>query len=553
MLLDITIRSKAFGPEELYSDLSVSIESGEKVGLVGRNGVGKSTLLDIISGQDLDYDGDVMIGKNIIMISSRQEHHDHANMVVLEYILGDLPEYKKLKHILDTYPETMGDSNKKMHEYSESIERFTTLGYFEIENSIERIIDVYQLPNDILQRKMDSLSGGQLRLVELTKVQAANAHLALIDEPTNHMDYVAKEDFIKWLQAFSGAAFIITHDRDVLGAVDRIIEIIDGKAQSFSGNYDKYLKINSDRMSGAVNEYEITKARIRRTKDDIVRYRRLKERARNPGTIRRFKGLEEKAVKELSDLEALDKPSFWIDQGSTQNLSTKLQSAYQEHKAKTITLRIKSKTDSERKLLSIDQLSLGYDSALFTPVTFEIYSGGRIELKGRNGIGKTTLVSAIINHLQGEQIQSSVFSGTIDIDNAVPIGVYSQTFDDKYLDRSLSQAIEAVHREKNIDINDQKIRGIMSDFLFNPAADKDKKVRLLSGGQKARLQLIAMLANEPQIIFLDEPTNHLDLPSIEELETALKQYRGAIVYVSHDSRFVNAIGGTTVELSPATQ
>ncbi|MCW1908328.1 MAG: ATP-binding cassette domain-containing protein [Candidatus Saccharibacteria bacterium] len=549
MILDVHITSKSFGANELYSGLDLSLNRGEKVGLIGRNGVGKTTLLDIISGVDTDFAGEVYIKKGLTLISSRQEHHEHSDLTMLEYVLGDLPEFTKLKHILDTYPAVMGEQPRKMHIYGEALERFMTLGYFEIENTIQSYLDAYQLPRDIFDRKISSLSGGQLRLVELIKVQVASAHIILIDEPTNHMDYIAKASFIKWLKAANEAMLIITHDRDVLMHVDRIVEIRDGEAVNYIGNYDQYLKINTDRMSGAVNEYQIAKSRIVNLEADLIRFRRLKEKSRTPGTIRRFKSLEQRTVKELAELKEQDKPSFWIDQDSVKDLSTKLKNAYSEHKSATIRLNLPKQEDVERRLLKVNALSLGYDAPLFQPVNFELYSNTRLQLRGRNGAGKTTLVTALIDTLNGQQLRSKVSGGQIEISYQASVGVYKQTFEERYLEMTLHDAIEHVYRDNDLPITDQKIRGLLDDYLFDANSDGSKIVRVLSGGQKARFQLIAMLANRPQILFLDEPTNHLDLPSIEELELALQQYHGAIVYVSHDSRFSEAIGGKIVDLA----
>lgn len=548
MILDVNIHSKSFGANELYKNLALSLRLGEKVGLIGRNGAGKTTLLDMISGQDKDYDGEIFVKKGMTLVSSRQEHHAHNDMETLPYILGDLPEFTDLKHILDTFPATMGEKPAQMHAYSDALERFSVLGYFEIENSIESFLDAYQLPREILSRKISSLSGGQLRLIELIKVQVAHAKIILIDEPTNHMDYIAKAGFIKWLKASNTAMLIITHDRDVLAEVDRIVEIRDGAAFNFAGNYEKYLKTNTDRMSGAVNEFEINKSRITNLEADLIRFRRLKEKSRTPGTIKRFKSLEAKTVKNLATLKEQEKPSFWIDQDSAQGLSTKLKSAYSEHKSATIRLNLPKKQEAARRLLKVENLVLGYDEPLFKPLSFELFSGSRLQLRGRNGAGKTTLVSAIISTLQGTKLESKVYDGRVEITNEVPIGEYSQTFEESYLSMTLHDAIEHTYHSRGLAITDQKISALLRDYLFEPNSDGDKPVKVLSGGQKARFQLIAMLANVPQIIFLDEPTNHLDLPSIEELESALSQYHGAIVYVSHDSRFTKTVAGTIVDI-----
>jgi ATP-binding cassette subfamily F protein 3 len=401
-----------------------------------------------------------------------------------------------------------------------------------------------------MEVSLDSLSGGQKRMVELVKVQRARVHLALIDEPTNHMDFVAKEAFIKWLKGAREAVVVITHDRDVLKVVDRIIEIRDGQAFAFKGNYDDYLRINTVKITSEVNEYNVIQRQIANTRDDIVRFRRLKERSRDPGTIKRFKSLEQRSEKLLEELLKTEKPSFWIDRESAGNLNAKMSDAYEEHKARNIRVRARTAvTNSSRLLIDVTKLSLGYDTPLFENVSFQLREGDKLRLHGRNGAGKTTLVGAIIAKAHDQEAASMRYGGSIAVEKQLGIGVYEQEIDPKYLDMTLSGAIEHAFRSKDILISDQNIKQLLGDYLFNPATDGEAPMQQLSGGQKARFQLMNMLAGDPQILILDEPTNHLDLPSIEELEDALSQYHGAIIYISHDSYFAHNIGGKTIEIT----
>ena len=550
MIAHISIKEKSFGSNQLYKDLDIRVVKGEKIGLIGRNGTGKSTLFNMTTGLDTDFDGTVSLSKNITLISSRQEHHGFEQTSVLEYILGDLPEYSKLKHIIDSYPEHMGESQHKMQVYSDALERFGDLEYYEIENDVHRALADYQLELDIVNTKLGDLSGGQKRMVELVKVQRARGDIALIDEPTNHMDFIAKASFVSWLKSADEAVMVITHDRDVLGVVDRIIEIRDGKAYSFKGNYNDYLRSNTESVTSEVNEFENVQRRIANLKNDVTRFRRLKERSRDPGTIHRFKSLEQRAVKELAELSETEKPTFWIDRESAQDLGTKMTESYSEHKARNIRVRTKQKIEkSERVLIKVDDLCLGYtNEPLFKPVSFELRVGNKIELKGRNGAGKTTVVKTILSTVSGSKPEPTVFTGTIEYEPRLKIGVYEQEIDAKFLNLTLSDAIEQIHIQKDLSISDEKIKQLLSDYLFNPHTDAKMPLEKLSGGQKARFQLINMLAGDPQVLILDEPTNHLDLPSIEELEDALSQYHGAILYISHDSYFTKNLGGEVVEV-----
>jgi ATPase subunit of ABC transporter with duplicated ATPase domains len=551
MLLSANISEKSFGSNVLYKDVHFDIQDGEKIGLIGRNGTGKSTLLNILTGEDKDYQGEVVVKHDTIISTSRQEHHGHESKTVLEYIQGDLPEYQALTHIIDTYPETMGSNNHKIQVFSDALERFGELGYYQIEDDIKQAFETYQIDPSTLHRTLGSLSGGQKRMIELIKVQRSRGHVALIDEPTNHMDSVAKTAFIKWLNAVPEAVLVITHDRDVLHNVDRIIEIRDGKSYAFRGNYDAYLKTNKSQVTSQVNEYDVSQRRIENLQDDVIRFRRLKEKARNPGTIKRFKSQEQRAQTELQALSKQEKPSFWIDQESATDMSTKLTTAYDKYKAKNIQVRVATKEAEHagKLLLKADAISLGYDSKpLFADIRFALHEGERLRLHGRNGAGKTTLVQAIVAQAYGVPLASQCFSGAIQVEKDTRIGLYDQEINPRYLKLTLNQALEQVLRDKDLPISQQRIKQLLSDYLFNPATDGEMPVERLSGGQKARLQLIAMLANNPQILILDEPTNHLDLPSIEELENALIAYRGAIIYISHDSFFTSKLGGETITI-----
>lgn len=549
MLLSVNVTEKSFGNKSLYSGLEFSVQPGEKLGLIGRNGTGKSTVFNLISGTDKDFEGEITLKRNAVLVASRQEHHGLEKKTVLDYIQGDLPEYSRLSHIITTYPEHMGDSNHKMQQYSDALERFAQLGYYQLEDEIRQMFWEYQLDESKMHATLGSLSGGQKRLVELIKVQRSRADIALIDEPTNHMDYIAKEAFIKWFTASQEAIVVITHDRDVLHNVDRIIEIRDGKANSFRGNYDAYLRTNKSQITSQVNEYEVTQRRIENLKSDVIRFRRMKEKARDPGTIHRFKGQEERAAKELVELQKLDKPSFWIDRDSASGMNDKMAAAYDRHKARTIRIRTRKRDDTNRGRLLVEahKLSLGYDGQpLFEDMHFALHEGERLRLHGRNGAGKTTLVQAIMAKVHDKPVQSQCFAGAVTTQKELAIGYYQQEMDEQYLDMTLNEAIEHVHEAQGIPVTTQRIRQLLSDYLFNPMADGDVPLARLSGGQKARFQLIAMLANDPQILILDEPTNHLDLPSIEELEDALSQYQGAIIYISHDSYFADKIKGETI-------
>lgn len=542
VIADISITEKSFGPKSLMQNVRFTINDGEKIGIIGRNGVGKSTLFGILNGTDKDYTGEIIYKNGSVVVATQQEYHDVGDKTVLQYVLQGLPEYSKLSHIIETYPETMGDNMKLINEYSEALQRFDDKGFYQIEDQIERELENFQL-SGISHRHFSTLSGGQKRLVEVVKIMHSDAHLALIDEPTNHMDYIAKQQFVDWMKNAREAVLVITHDRDVLREVDRIVELKDGGSQSFKGNYDAYLKQNAVSTGSQMNEFEMIERRITNLKAKVIEYQRFKEKSRNPSTIQRFKRLEEQSRKELAELQQKEKPTFWIDKESAADLNYKTAAQYEKFKAKNVRINLKN-NDSRSKhvLVATRGLSLGYDTPLFEGLNIDLRESEAIELRGRNGAGKTTLIKAIL----GDN-SVTTFDGELTVDKHVRVGVYEQEVSPTYFDLPLEIAIEKMYLDRGLAISTTKIRSLMSDYLFTEG-DGKVPVERLSGGQKARFQLIAMLANDPQLLILDEPTNHLDLPSIEEMETALSKYSGATIYVSHDNYFRDKIGGDVIKI-----
>ena len=659
MIADIHITEKSFGDKTLMRDVKFSVDDGEKIGVVGRNGVGKSTLFGVLAGTDTDYTGEVIFRRGITVASTAQEHHGLGDQTVLSYILAGLPEYASLKKIIDEYPETMGDNMRKIEEYTQALERFDQKGFYQIEEKIARELDNFQL-SGCGERPLGSLSGGQKRLVEIVKIMHSGAHLALIDEPTNHMDYVAKQQFIDWMSSQPRQAMlIITHDRDVLSRVDRIVELKDGRAVSYRGNYDAYLKQNAQATAAGMNNFEHIEKRMTNLKQKVLDYQRLKEKSRNPGTIQKFKQLENEARAELAELSEMDKPTFWIDKESAGQLDYKSAERYGKFKTRNIRLSMKDATSrSQHVLVRVEDAAVGVgEQILFEGVDIDLREGEVVELRGRNGAGKTTLIRMLLasgdvarpsrkhlslqagapptdlagalgahsperqslqkksltsqvecirqrrpqNHRPIEEVKGQTavaatppaleavehsrgadvsaersrsissgdtsekstpvqergaavtpifYSGNLFLDPQVRVGVYEQEIDERYLADPLEVAIEKLYLSRDLPISETKIRQLMADYLFTEA-DRMTPLARLSGGQKARFQIITMLANDPQLLILDEPTNHLDLPSIEELETALAKYSGAILYVSHDNYFRQEIGGEVVQIGAA--
>ena len=552
MILGVEITEKSFGNKQLLQNVKFSIDEGEKVGLIGRNGIGKSTLFGILLGRDQDFSGEVIFRKGSVIASTQQEYSGVGEQTVLDFILNDLPEYARLSKLLRELPEKMGENMALIEKYTDALNRFQEKNFHFIEDKIKAELRDFGL-SGFEDRQMKTLSGGQKRLVDTIKIIHSKADLALVDEPTNFMDSHAKNRFLNWMKNSSEAVLVITHDRDVLSKVDRIIEIRDGKTYIFKGNYDDYLRANMFSTTNQIQDFESIQRRIANLKDKVREYQRMKEKARDPSTIQRFKRLENKSREELADLEMIEKPSFWIDQENVKNLGFKAAKSYQKFKAKNVKIGIKNEeTRSVRSLAWAENLALGYGSLedalenkngakiLFENVNFNLKVGGILEIFGRNGVGKTSLIKTIFG---AENEKAEIYDGDIFLDETARIGIYSQEIGSEFFEMNLKDAIEKIYLDPNISITEEKIYRILHQYLFS-TEDFETPISELSGGQKARFQLIRMLSNEPQILILDEPTSHLDLPSIEELERALKNYSGAIIFVSHDDYFRKAMKST---------
>jgi ATPase subunit of ABC transporter with duplicated ATPase domains len=538
MLVTIDIEAKSIGNKHLFNDLHFSVENDEKVAIIGRNGVGKTTLFRMLSDQDKDFAGSVQFRKGTRVMTTAQEHAAVGEQTVLDYVIGNLPDYARLKEIVDTYPDTMGSDMRKIEIYSNALEKFSEAGYYNVEDNVLQSLDHYQIDEAKARRPMRLLSGGQKRFVELVRIEHANCDVALIDEPTNHMDYVAKAEFINWL-------------KNVLQSVDKIIEIKDGKAHIVKGNYVAYLKQNATATTAKMHDYEIGQRTLLNLEKQIGWARARKPSwhgtadQRNPFVV-----MERRLTKQADELrENLVKPSIWIDQESAAELKKGASDNYEKYKSKNI--RINSKTavkEDSRELLRIEDLQLGYgEKSLFKPANATLHYAGRLQLIGRNGAGKTTLVRAITDAAKGKK-SDTWRAGSIFCDKKLRLSVYEQETDAALLDLTLYEAIEQIYSGLDLPVSNEIVMRMMGDYLFDPYQDARLPVEQLSGGQKARLQIIKLMAPNPNMLILDEPTNHLDLPSIEELENALRDYHGAILYVSHDSFFAKNIGGEKLTL-----
>lgn len=550
MILDVNIEVKQMGQKQLMRGLKFSVEAREKVALIGRNGVGKTTLLNMLTGQDTEFDGQITHPAEAVVVATHQEYRFPESWTPIDYILHQLPEYDSLQQTIAGAAKDMGEDMAKLEAYSSALERFLAYDYNLAESKARAILETYQIPPTLHNQPFNHLSGGQKKFVDLARLELSAADLALIDEPTNHMDYVAKAAFIRWLNSTKRAVLVVSHDRDVLQTVDRILELKDGVIFSFPGNYDAYLRQNSVTTVTQIGQYELAERTKAKLRQQISAARAKKAHwTGTADTKNPFVVLEIRLTKQLEALEAnASRPSFWIDQESVQQLNNKVVERYDRYKARNMRLGQVEAGRQIAELLRVQKLTVGYGEPLLKEVNFSIGSSERWQIKGRNGVGKTTLLRAIIGAATGQTGGATIFGGQIKAHPALKIGVYEQEISPERLGLPLNEAIAQIYQTHGLRANEQVIKQVLHRFLFDPQADYQLPVSVLSGGQKARLQLIAMLSGSPNLLILDEPTNHLDLPSIEELENFLADYEGAVLYVSHDSYFCRSLGGEVLGL-----
>jgi len=547
MLLSISNLTKSIGAKDLYKDLTLNIDDNDKVGFIGRNGTGKTTLFRIVMGEDKDFKGSISIPNGKVVVQTEQEHSLNGDISPLEYVLSAVPKYKELKKILKDYEESGSSDVEAIGIYTDAVMQFSEFGYYTIEDEILLELDSFGLTLDQVISPIKNLSGGEKRFVELAKVIFSNADLALIDEPTNHMDYIGKAKFIEWLAGYKKGVIVISHDRDVLQVVNKVIELSNHKIKVFKGSYEDYLSQNANNTLTSIRKYQEGLKLIEQYKAQMLTFQAKISYGGSAIAQRdKFKRLWEDAKANTV------KPSFWIDEESLGNMDEEITDTYDTYKSRALGMNLKSDFKSNSKvrkignleLLKVENLTFGYtkDKILLKDLNLTIAYGDRLHIKGRNGVGKSTFLKLLIEKYLGND-KYKLKSGSIEWAPKAVLGVYEQEVGTKYFEYTLEAYIYEIYAINRAEMNDQKMRRILSQYLFDPVIDKTLQIKHASGGQKARLQIIKMLVNNPNIIILDEPTNHLDLPSIEETEKALIDYEGAIIYVSHDKAFVSKIGG----------
>jgi ATP-binding cassette subfamily F protein 3 len=505
----------SFAGHDLFKDISFQVNDKDRIGLIGKNGVGKSTLLKIIAGWQQPDSGKIVIpeGENIGYLA--QEIHIDSDKNILEETLSVFKEVEQLeKDIafiekeLETRTDYESDAYTKLiTDLTEKHERLAVVGGADAESEAEKVLKGLGFKPEEFTKKVVEFSGGWQMRIELAKLLLQKPTLMLLDEPTNHLDI----ESIMWLEQtlidYPGAIMMVSHDRMFLDNVtNRTVEIVFGKIYNYKASYSKFFELRAERL-------EHQKAAFENQQDYIKQQEAF---------ITRFKAKASKAKAAQSKMKALDKLE---------------RIEFDEIDTNAIKFRFPPAPRSGTVAVEAKNLSKSYDKTIFSNLNFQIERGERVALVGQNGQGKSTLIKLIV----GEEN----YDGELVLGHNVNIGYYAQV-QEKTLNENATvlQTIEDVATGENA--KDHKIRALLGGFLFREK-DIDKRVKVLSGGEKSRLALAKLLLEPVSLLILDEPTNHLDIASKEVLKEALMAYDGTLVLVSHDRDFLQGLTNKTFE------
>lgn len=502
-MLTFSKLSKQFGPKTLFTDISMRISRGERVGLVGPNGAGKTTLFSIILG-DLEPDsGAIELERGTLIGFLPQESAPTGEETVVELATSVSPDLVDIYQTLREFPDP------EAFEHSEAMERFIDLDGYALEARAKRILSGLAFRAEDFEKPAHTLSGGWIMRAHLARLLVMEPDLLMLDEPTNHLDLETLGWFQNQLKSYPGAILTISHDRAFLNAIcDGIVEIAHGQLHRYHGNYETYLKQKAEREALHLAAYNNQQREIEQLETFINRFRAKASKASQA----------QARIKQLEKMERIAPP---------------------ESAADTLSFSFPQPQRSGQRVITLENVQQAYgDHTVYNDLNLAIEKQQRIVLVGPNGAGKSTLLKILAGKV-------AIQSGSREPGHNVSIGYFSQQRVD-VLNVEHSVIEEAMERIEN-GMNEQKVRSILGAFLFR-GDDVFKKVKVLSGGEKSRLALVKLLLAPPNFLLLDEPTTHLDMPSIDALIQALKDYTGTLVFVSHDVHFIRAIARHTIHI-----
>lgn len=509
IVLSVNGLTKSFLSENILENVTFSISDRDKVGIVGDNGSGKTTLFNLLI-KDLSADsGDINFAKNINLSILKQNISYTSDKSVYEECLEVFEKIILLEKEIRELEIEMGNKDLSEEEIRKLFDIYESKRHYFEENNgysynskIRGVLFGLGFLEQDFSKSVNNLSGGQKSRLHLAKILLKPSNLILLDEPTNHLDIESIQFLESYLREYRGSCLIISHDRYFLNAVgNKIFSIENKKLKSFNCGYDEYI-------SRREKDFEVNRHLYEKQQKEISRQKEIIQRFENYGNNRFIKQASSRR-KLLDKMDLIENPEIYKN---------------------SMKLKLVPEVESGKDVLTISDLSMGFnDKILFDDINLNVYKGDKIGLVGKNGVGKTTLFKIICNNLEA-------IKGKCDLGARVSIGYYDQ--EQKTL--SNQNTVMDEFWDAYPKMNNFEVRSHLAKFNF---FDEDlfKSVGELSGGERARLELLKLMLSKSNFLLLDEPTNHLDIESKEVLENAIVDYSGTVLIISHDRYFLNKV------------
>lgn len=500
----LTIRglTMSYGGRTLFEEADLTINWGERIALVGPNGAGKSTLFHIILGNESPNAGKVERDEYAHVGYLSQEAGNPGEETALQIATAINSEMRDVQRVMREH-EAAGTLDSP--EYAEAQDQFTLMNGFQLEPKARKILAGLGFTQEDMERRAKELSGGWVMRAHLAQILCLEPDLLMLDEPTNHLDLLSLLWFQRYLSNYPGAILMISHDRDFMDAIaETVVEIDQQQLISYQGDYSNYLVEREKRYDQKVAAYRNQKKEIDRVQEFIDRFRSVSSKASQV----------QSRVKQLEKMKKLEKPIA---------------------PRKVFKFNFPKPPRSNQKVIQLEKVAQSYgDKRVYESLDLEVERGDRTVLVGPNGSGKSTLLKILAGLIP-------IDGGERKVGYATKLGYYSQ-HRTELLDESKTVLDEIC--TTGAGLREEEARGLLGSFLFR-RDDVHKKVGVLSGGEKSRLNLVKFLVDPPNLLLMDEPTTHLDLLSVEALIQALNQFEGSLVFISHDVHFIRKLAEST--------